>query len=86
MSAMWVFLSYGISLGLAVFLLYFFHARSWYWHMLSVLLALGLGLVPPVQNWQGPAYDLILGSIFVFLLIWGIGGMLMFKTHHERHA
>ncbi|HWB98589.1 MAG TPA: hypothetical protein VG672_17890 [Bryobacteraceae bacterium] len=86
MSSMWVFLSYGVSLALAVLLLYFFHARSWYWHMLSVLCALALGLLPPLEKWQGPAYDLMLGSVFVFLLIWGIGGMLMFKTRHERHA
>ncbi|HZT28532.1 MAG TPA: hypothetical protein VFA33_01520 [Bryobacteraceae bacterium] len=86
MSTIWVVLSYGISLGLAVLLLYVFHARSWYWHMLSVMCALGLGLMPPPANWQGPTYDLSLGSLFVFLLVWGIGGMLMFKTHHEKHA
>ena len=86
MSSMWVFLGYGLSLALAVGLLYFFHACTWYWHVLSLALAVGLGLMPPQQSWQGPLYDLTLGVLFVFLLVWGIGGLLMFQTHHERHA
>ena len=86
MSTIWVFLGYGISLALALLLLYLFHARSWYWHVLSLACALGLGLMPSPGTWQGPSYDLTLGSLFLFLLVWGIGGLLMVQTRHEKHA
>jgi hypothetical protein len=86
MSSMLVFLGYGFSLVLAVVLLRFFHACTWYWHVLSLALAVGLGLMPAQAAWQGPAYDLTVGMLFVFLLVWGIGGLLMFQTHHEKHA
>jgi hypothetical protein len=86
MSTIWVFLGYGIALAVALVFLYLFRARAWYWHVLSLACALGLGLMPPQASWQGPLYDLTVGAIFVFLLIWGIGGLLTFRTHHAKHA
>ena len=84
-----VFLIYGGAAVLALALLYFFHA-NWYWHVLSVALALAIGLVPPnmipVPAAWGPARDIMLGAIFTFLVIWGIGAPLFRRHHHPQHA
>lgn len=83
MLAMWVFLAYGASVVLALVLLYLFHSR-WYWHVLSVLAAFAVGLSPPVNGWDGPGRDLIYGSVFLFLLVWGLGEP--FLHHFHRHG
>ena len=84
-----VFLIYGIAAVLALALLYFFHA-DWYWHVLSIALALAIGLLPPNMipapaTW-GPARDILLGSVFTFLVIWGIAAPLFRRHHHAQHA
>jgi len=80
-----VLLIYGAMAILALALLYFFHA-NWYWHVLSVVAALGIGMMPPgmipVPAEWGPARDIILGSLFTFLVIWGIATPL-FRRHHQ---
>ena len=87
MNMIWVLLIYGAAAVLAVAWLYFFHVRTWYWHALSIVAALALGFAPPPSDpWRGQVYDLIVGFIFVLLMVWGIGGTLLFKTHHVRHA
>jgi hypothetical protein len=73
MSSAWVFAVYGTAAVLALLLLYLFRARSWYWHMISVLLAIVVGLIPPPDSLRGPQADLIVGGAFVFLFLWGIG-------------
>ena len=72
MSSLWVFLAYGSAILGALLVLYFFHARSWYWHTLSVTLALVIGLAPLPAEWRGPEYDVMVGSVFLFLLVWGV--------------
>ena len=86
MSSMWIFLGYGLPLALALCLLYFFHARAWYWHILSLGCALGLGMMPAQAAWQSPLSGLILGAAFVFLVVWGVGGLLVVPAHHAKHA
>jgi hypothetical protein len=81
---------YGSALVLALALLYFFHAK-WYWHALSAAGAFVVGLMPPIEGaWRPP--DLLVGFVFVFLFVWGLGAPL-FRAHHhpprsrvERHA
>jgi hypothetical protein len=86
MSGIWVVLAYGVALALALFLLYWYGSMAWYWHVLSAAVALGLGLVPPPVAWQGPTFDLMLGSVFILLIVWGVGGVLIHGTghHHPR--
>ena len=72
MSTLVVFAVYGCSAGLALLLLYLFRRRAWYWHVMSVLLAMVIGLIPGPEAWQSPATDLTVGAIFVFLFLWGI--------------
>ncbi len=79
-----VFAVYGSCAVLALLLLYFFRARRWYWHVLSLLLAMGIGLMPPPERWQGPAADLTIGGIFLFLFLWGILAPLFRKRHGPR--
>lgn len=78
---------YSAALLLALALLYFFHVK-WYWHALSVVGALAIGLMPPSEAWRPP--DLLVGFVFVFLFVWGIGAALFKTRHHgsqiEHHA
>ncbi len=85
MSPFWVILVYGSSLVAALLLLYFFHAKSWYWHVLSVALALALGLMPMRGDLSNPQSDLLMGFFFVLLLIWGVAAPF-FRVPHSRNA
>jgi hypothetical protein len=81
-----VTLVYLAGLGIPVYLLYYFHAKSWYWHALAIAGALALGFVPTPVAWKTMAMDLIFGFVFLFLVVWGIGGLIPFKGHREKHA
>ena len=80
MNPVWVFLVYGSSFVLALALLYLFHAR-WYWHILSVALALVVGLLRFPPEFRPP--DLVVGFVFFLLLVWGIAAPL-FAWKHGR--
>jgi len=71
MSQTWVILAYGCSGVLALLLLYLSGPRRWYWHLLSVLLALVIGLVPLPKSLNTPQGSLWIGVVFVFLFLWG---------------
>lgn len=86
MSGISVFLAYGAALALALFLLYRFQSQTWYWHVLSAGAALLLGLIRLPAGWQRPAFDLVIGSSFILLFAWGLGGVLMYGSHRHRHA
>ena len=89
MSGIIVFLVFGVSLCLAVLFLYLFRERAWYWHVLSVVLALALGLMPGdliPANLRSQTTDLVVGFVFLFLMVWGVGGMLLHAPHREKHA
>lgn len=83
MSAL-VITAYTIAFVLAIVLLRFFHSPHchWYWHASAILLALVIGLVPPPDALAGPLLDLAVGSIFIFLVMWGAAGPL-FRAHHR---
>lgn len=86
MSTTVVFSAYAAALILALLLLYWFHAR-WYWHVLSVALALIIGLTPPPEALAGrPGVDLLVGCTFVFLLVWGLGEIFMHRHHRMRKS
>lgn len=85
MPNIWVVLLYGVVVSLAVFLLWYFSAQAWYWHVLSLAAALALGLMPAPVGWQGPAFDVLFGSVFLFLIVWGVGGMVTYRSHRASH-
>lgn len=88
MSTSLVFLVYAFAFGLALLLIYLFKPLAWYWHILSCAAALAIGLMPPRAGWQGPAFDLVYGFVFIFLMVWGIGGVAMYRSRQprKRHA
>jgi hypothetical protein len=85
MTATWVFLAYGFAALLAVLLLLIFRAKSWYWHALSVLVALVIGLIPIPEQFNTPQGTLAIGSIFTFLFFWGVAAPL-FRQHRREPA
>jgi hypothetical protein len=84
-----VFLAYACAAALALALLYLFHAH-WYWHVLSVVAALGIGVLPPdmipVPATWGTLRDMIIGSAFLFLMVWGLGAPIFRRHHQTPHA
>ena len=84
MSLIWVFAAYACAAGLSVALLYFLRAQAWYWHAISIGLALALGLTPMPSDWSNPRMDLMIGSAFLFLMVWGAAAPL-FRSHRPMH-
>src|SRR5437763_14165508 len=84
-----VLLIYAAMVVLALALLYFFHA-NWYWHILSVAVALVIGFMPPdmipVPAAWGKTRDIILGSLFTFPGTWGMAAPLFRRHHHAQAA
>ena len=85
MPNLWVVLLYALIFVWALFLVWRFKAQAWYWHVLSLVLALVLGLIPPPAGMQGLVYDVLFGCAFLFLIVWGIAGMVLYRTHHPKH-
>lgn len=87
MSPYLVMLVYAAAVGLAIFLLYKFESVAWYWHTLSLGFALLFGWLPPADGFTGPVADLITGFAVIFLMFWGLGGLLLFLApHRHKHA
>jgi hypothetical protein len=85
MFGMLAVLVYLLAMGIPIFLLYRFHSQAWYWHTLSVLAAVALGFFPIPFALQNPKFDLLFGFTFIVLMIWGAGGLILFRTHHTPH-
>ncbi len=80
MIGLWPFLVYGCAFCIAVALLYFFRT-PWYWHVLAVIAAIFLGLIPNLRDRGFP--DLLVGFVFFLLLVWGIGAPFFARRHHS---
>ena len=85
MFGMLAVLVYLLAMGIPIYLLYRFQSQAWYWHTLSVLAAIGLGFTPIPDEFQKPEFDLVFGFVFIVLMIWGAGGLILFRTHHHAH-
>jgi hypothetical protein len=90
MFGMLAVLVYLLAMGIPIFLLYRFQSQAWYWHTLSIVAAVTMGFVPIPSQFQKPEFDLLFGFVFILLMIWGAGGLILFRTHgthhHEKHA
>ena len=84
--SLWAVLVYLLAIGIPVFLLYHFHSRAWWLHVLAIVAALALGFVPIPSDTRTATLDLLFGAVFIFLMVWGIGGLIVFHPHHEKHA
>jgi hypothetical protein len=80
-------LAYCGAVALAIGLLYTFESRRWYWHALSLALAFAIGFAPTRAGSDNPVADLITGFPIIFLLFWGLGGLLLGTLpHRTKHA
>ena len=84
-------LVYLLAMAIPIGLLYRFHSQAWYWHTLSVLAAVALGFIPIPVTLQKPEFDMLFGFTFIMLMIWGAGGLILYRPHHhtphhEKHA
>jgi hypothetical protein len=86
MSAALAVLVYVAAMAVPAWLLYYFGSRAWYWHALAIAAGMVLGLIPSSPTLGNPTGELLTGFVFVFLMVWGIGGLLMVRPHHEKHA
>jgi thiol:disulfide interchange protein len=75
-----------VALSLPIFLLYRFRSQAWYWHVLAVIVALVIGLMPATVLPQSEVRDMLYGFAFVFLMLWGIGGLVPLKRLRKKHA
>jgi hypothetical protein len=78
-------LVYLLAMGIPIYLLCRFHPQAWYWHSLSILAAIALGFTPLPMELQKPEFDLFFGFTFIAMMIWGAGGLILFRPHHHTH-
>ena len=87
MFTMLAVVAYLAALTIALLLLKHFGSAHWWCHVVSILAALGLGLMPAPDALAGPAVDMAFGALFILLMAWGIGGLVVFRPHHRhKHA
>ena len=86
MFTMLAVLVYLVALSVPLWLLHRFGSRLWFWHALAIAASLVLGFIPTPVELKGVAVDLIFGFAFIFLMVWGIGGLVVYRPHLHRHA
>lgn len=82
MSPVLVTLCYGSATLLSLFLLWHFGVRHWYWHMLSVVASIALGLTPLPERLNTPQMTLVVGWVFLFLFFWGVAAPVFALVKH----
>jgi hypothetical protein len=63
---------YGSAVLVSLYLLWHFGQLRWYWHAMSVGLALAIGFFPGNEFLSRPDVTLATGWFFVALFIWGL--------------
>ncbi|HTS28619.1 MAG TPA: hypothetical protein VMH81_22265 [Bryobacteraceae bacterium] len=86
MFTMLAVLVYVAAMAIPIYLLHHYHSQAWHWHVLAVIASIVLGLAPLPDGFQGRGFDLMLGFVFVSLLFWGAGGLLVYHPAHHKHA
>jgi hypothetical protein len=81
-----IFLEAVVTLALPIYLLYRFRSQAWYWHVLAVIVALVIGLMPGTALLQTLGGSMLYGFVFVVLMLWGIGGLIPFRRLRAKHA
>jgi hypothetical protein len=82
MSPLLVALCYGSATLFSLALLWHFGAQRWYWHGLSLIAALALGLTPMPGILSDPNLTLVVGWLFTVLFLWGVAAPLF--AHRRR--
>lgn len=79
-------LVYVLALAIPVLLLVRFHSQAWYWHLLAIAAGLSIGFIPTPTQLKTTEFDLLFGGAFIALIVWGIGGLIIYTPHHTKHA
>ena len=79
-------LVYLAAMGVPLWLLHRYGSQTWFWHALAIAAGLVLGLLPTPIAMKGAAMDLLFGFTFLFLMVWGIGGIVVYRPHLHKHA
>ncbi len=69
---------------LSLYLLWHFGVQHWYWHALSILAAMGLGLAPLPEVFNRPEYTLLVGWLFTALFMWGVAAPVVSEIPHSH--
>lgn len=85
MSPILVASCYGSAMFLALYALWHFGAKHWYWHAASLAIGLGVGLVRLPEPFNQPAWTLVIGWVFTFTFLWGIAAPVVSAAHHPPH-
>jgi len=54
--------------------------------VLAVIAALVIGLMPGTALLETFGGSMLYGFVFVFLMIWGVGGLIPFRRLRKKHA
>jgi putative effector of murein hydrolase len=81
-----IYLEAVVALALPIYLLYQFRSQAWYWHVLAVIVALVIGLMPGTALLQTLGGSMLYGFVFVVLMLWGIGGLIPYRPRRAKHA
>jgi hypothetical membrane protein len=71
---------------LPLFLLNRYRASPWPFHILAILVALGIGLAPGTALLNHVSGTMIYGFVFTALMVWGFGGLLAFHSKRAKQA
>jgi hypothetical protein len=85
MSFLLVASCYGSAALLALFALWHFGVKHWWWHAGSIALALGVGLVRFPEPFNQPSWTLVVGWVFVFFFLWGVAAPVVAALRHPPH-
>lgn len=70
------------AIAIPTWLLFHFRPLPWFVHLLAVAAALVIGLAPGTALLTITAGTFLYGFAFLFLMVWGIGGLIPRKARH----
>jgi hypothetical protein len=59
------------------------HEQPWYWHVLSIVAAVWVGVRQVQGRWSSPESSLSASLAFAFLLLWGFAGPVLGEIHRQ---
>ena len=86
MFSMLAVLVYLAAMALPLWLLHRYGSQLWLWHGLAIAGAIFLGFIPTPVAFKGVGVDLVFGFAFIFLMVWGVGGLVVYRPHLHKHA
>ncbi|HWB84941.1 MAG TPA: hypothetical protein VG675_12420 [Bryobacteraceae bacterium] len=86
MFTMLAILVYLAAMGVPILFLYRYGSQAWYWHTIAVVTAVAFGLMPAPLSWRTPGVTLLFGFFFVLLMVWGLGGIVLYLPRHAKRV